>query len=218
MFKYVILLLVCLTSGCATNNLAPHKVTQADLNDNNGILVGSFSRDPKGPVYYSQTFRFKNLENGSLHQITSQPTFNMFSGKTPDDFKTPTSNGGVFIFSLPAGKYSFYNFRLYQSNGYVNQNWSSKEPFSIPFEVKPNFVNYVGEIKLSPLSSKNFLGLEVHDGGVWIISDEEGRDLEYLVNKYPEIEFDKINKTVPSEKDIFTPFVILPSELKNQKK
>ncbi len=212
MLKIVVLSLIIFVTGCATNSLAPTPVTQSDLSATQGILVGSFSRDPSGPNYYSQTFRFKNVLTDEDHRITSQPTFNMFTGKTPDDFRTPNSNGGVFVFSLPAGEYIFHNFRLYQSNGYFEQNWTSKEPYAIPFVVQPNKVNYVGEIKLIPHTGKNFFGMQIHAGGIWVINEQWDRDIEVLSRKHPEIPLEEIVNVIPNKKDIFTPLVVLPSE------
>jgi len=218
MFRLVILTLSMLLTGCATTLLAPKPISTSDLSETNGILIGSFARDPDGPTYYSQTIRYKNNETGKEHEITAQLAFNMFNGKTPDDFKTKDSHGGVFAFSLPAGEYTFYNFRLYQSNGYFHQNWTSIEPFDIPFTVKPNRVNYVGEIKLSPFTGKNLFGMRVHAGGLWLVSNQSSRDFDIMMQKYPEIRLDKVNNIVPSEKKIFTPLVILPSEIEAYRK
>jgi hypothetical protein len=206
------MLLVLFSSGCATNSLVPNPMGSSSLSDSNGILVGSFSRDPRGQKYYSQTFYFINTSTDEVHSIKSQPTFNMFTGKTPDDFKTSESNGGLFVFSLPAGKYSFNDFRLYQSNGYFEKNWSSEKPYSIPFEVHANKVNYVGEIKLMPLTGKNLFGMSVQAGGVWVISDQSNRDLKIFSTKYADIPIDNMVKVIPDSKEVFTPLVILPSE------
>ena len=212
MFRLIFLLATLLVTGCATNLLTPQPVTQADLNENRGILVGSFSRDSNAPQYYSQTFRFKSMSSGETFDITSQPTFNIFSGKTPDDFQTPESKGGIFIFSLPPGEYTFYNFRLYQSNGYVNQNWWSEEDYSIPFKVNANTVNYIGEIKLIPNLGKNLFGMKVHAGGYWEISNQKERDSALISSKHPFISMENAIDIIPEKKEVFTPLVILPSE------
>lgn len=216
MIKYIIALFVVLLLGCTTNYKTPVKVSIESLNNSNGILIGSFSRDPEGPVYASQTFYFKNSTTGILHQIKSQLKPNIISSETPDDFKTSESHGGVFIFSLPAGKYSFYDFRLHQSNGPTSKTWTSK-PYSIPFEVKPNKVNYVGEIKLSPAAENNIFGMEVLAESTWVFSEQLARDLVYLTQKHPDIPYDNIVNVIPVHKDIFTPLVILPSEKLNLK-
>ncbi len=218
MFRLVLLCFTLFTTGCVTNSLVPQPITEADLSETNGVLVGSFSRDPSGPKYYSQTFRFKNVSTGKEHSVSSQPSFNMFSGKTSDDFKLSNSHGGVFALSLPAGEYTFHNFRLYQSNGYFEQNWTSQEPYSIPFSIQANKVNYVGEIKLSPLTAKNVFGIKVQAGGVWIISDQKNRDFGVIATKHPEIPLNQVVSVIPERKEIFTPLVILPSEVKEDNK
>ena len=213
MFRLALLLAIFFVTGCATNSLTPKPVSKTDINENSGILIGSFSRDPRKPPYYSQTFRFKNVSTGEMYDIKSQATFNMFSGKTQDDFKTPNSNGGIFIFSLPSGEYTFYNFRLYQSNGSSYQNWSSNKPYSIPFKINANAVNYIGEVKLIPKMEKGFFGMQVHAGGVWEIRDQIERDTKFISLKHPFISMDSAINIVPMKKEIVTPFVILPSEI-----
>ncbi|SDM33750.1 hypothetical protein [Polaromonas sp. JS666] len=207
-------LLLCFALGaCASKHLKPDGVSASSLTSTNGILVGSFARSPDGPVYYSQTFYFKNVKTGEVHQIKAQPTFNLYTGKTPDDFSTESSAGAVFVFSLPAGPYTFHNFRLYQANGAFQQNWSSKNDYSIPFEVQPDTVNYVGEIKLDALKGRNFFGMTVPAGGVWLVSDQLGRDLEILQRTRTDIPVSNMVSVIPTRKDVFTPLVVLPSEM-----
>ena len=200
-------------AGCANKFLKPEGVTEASLTSSHGILVGSFSRNPKGKTYYSQTFYFKNIKTNEIHEIKSQPEFNIFGGKTPDDFKTEESKGGVFAFVLPAGQYIFNNFRLYQASGSFQQNWRSKEDYSIPFDIHPNATNYIGEIKLDPATGKNFFGMTVLDGGIWIISDQWKRDVELLKRLRSEIPVNNVFSVVPNKKEVFTPLVVLPNEM-----
>ncbi len=206
------LFITALVSGCASNFLKPEGVSQVSLTQDNGILVGSFARNPRASSYYSQTFYFKNLQTNKLHEIKSQQSFNIFNGKTRDDFDTKTSAGGVFAFSLPAGKYVFHNFCLYQANGMFSQNWGSKQDYAIPFEVRPNTTNYVGEIKLDPMTGKNVFGMSVQAGGVWPISDQQARDIELLRKLRPEVPLTNVVSVIPNRKDVFTPLVLLPSE------
>jgi hypothetical protein len=206
------LLFIFLISGCATNSLTPKPVTKANLNESRGILVGSFSRDPERADYHSQTFFFKNASTGERYTIKSQTKFNLLKGRTTDDFETEDSEGGVFVFSLPAGKYIFYDFYLFLEAGQFSKSWRPKEPFAIPFIVQPSKVNYVGEFKLSQHTGKNFFGMSVLAGGVWLVSDQNQRDISIFSEKYPDIPIENLTKTIPSQKDVFTHLVILPSE------
>lgn len=205
-------LISILASGCASNLLKPDGVSQASLTADSGILIGSFARNPDAPSYYSQTFFFKSVKTSKVHEIKSQQSFNIFSGKTRDDFDTDTSAGGVFAFSLPAGQYVFHNFRLYQARGMYAQNWGSKQDYAIPFEVVPNATSYVGEIKLDPMTGKNIFGMSVQAGGVWLISDQRVRDVALLKKLRPEVSMTNVVSVIPERKDVFTPLVILPLE------
>jgi hypothetical protein len=204
---------LALLTGCANNHLKRDTIANAGLTPTTGILIGSFARNPAAQAYYSQTFYFKDVKTNEVREIKSQPTFNIFSGKTPDDFNTEESNGGVFAFNLPAGQYVFFNFRLYQANGFSQQNWRSKEDYSIPFEVRPNTANYVGEIKLNPVTGKNIFGMSIQAGGTWSISNQMTRDVSILKRTRPEVVLDSIVSVIPDRKDAFTPLVVLPKEL-----
>ena len=220
------LLLILVTSvlftGCASKLLRPDGVSPSSLTTENGTLVGTFARNPNERAYYSQTFYFKNIKTGEKKEIKSQQTFNIFNGKTADDFTTTTSVGGIFIFSLPAGQYTFTNFRLYQSQGYSYQNWFAKEDFSIPFEVKAGATNYVGEIRLEQMKGKNFFGMTVQAGGIWFISDQQTRDIGLIKEIRLDIPVDQVVSVVPKIKEKFTPLVVLSGEeeeyLQNQQK
>lgn len=202
-----------LLSGCANTHLKRDAISSTSLTPTTGILIGSFARSAAARPYYSQTFYFKDTKTNEVHEIKSQPTFNLFTGKTPDDFKSKEGNGAVFVFNLPAGQYTFFNFRLYQANGVSQQNWSSKEDYSIPFVVHPNTANYVGEIRLDPLTGKNIFGMSVHAGGTWTISNQMARDVAILKQTRPEVPLENIASVIPDRKDIFTPLVVIPKEL-----
>ncbi|MDF1818222.1 MAG: hypothetical protein P1U54_06260 [Immundisolibacteraceae bacterium] len=212
MFKITLLLVTLTVTGCATNSLIPQPITATDLNENNGILIGSFARDPAAHSYHSQTFQFKNISTGETYDIKSQPKVNILAIGTPDDFQTLESKGGIFIFSLPPGQYTFYNFRLFHSNGYVNKNWWSETDYSIPFKVSANTVNYIGEIKLIPITGENLFGLTMHSGGYWEISNQKKRDKRIIIKKYPFISMENSIDIIPNKMEVFTPWVILPPE------
>lgn len=211
LFSLVAMLLLV---GCANKLLGPEAVSKTTLSDTTGLLIGSFARNPEERSFYMQSFVFRNKATGEVHRIASQQSFNIFNGKTSDDFETETSEGGLFVFALPAGEYEFYNFSLYDAHGYGSTTFFSKEDYSIPFHVEANAANYVGEIRLEQVMGKNFFGLSVHAGGFWILSDERKRDLALMKEQHPEVPLQWVLDAIPQRKDIFTPLVILPSEVK----
>ena len=214
MFKRLLLgLIVLMLEGCASQLLKPEQLGKGQLQGNNSVLVGSFSRNPKGPPYYSQTFMFRNVETNKIYRIQSQQEFNLFSGKTPDEFKTENNSGSTFVFQLPAGKYVLYNFSLYRPYGYFYFYHSSKTDFAIPFVVQPNKVNYLGELKLES-EGKKFLGMSIPAGGIWIISNQIDRDIPLIKATMPNLPLENVVSVIPATKEIFTPLVVLPAELK----
>lgn len=205
-------LAIVLLSGCASKLLKPEPITRDVLTQSQGVLIGSFSRNPNAPRYYSQTVFFKNLDTNEKHEIKSQQEFNIFSGKTKDEFKEGVNAGSTFALTLPAGRYVLYNFNLYRPTGVGYTYYSSKTDFAIPFDVHPNSVNYLGELKLEGASGKNFFGMSVPAGGIWIISDKQERDVLLLKTALPQLPLESIKSVIPTKKDIFTPLVVLPTE------
>jgi len=210
--KIIPFLIFTFLSGCASNLLKPEQISKNDLNNSNAILIGSFSRNPSAPVYYSQTFFFKNLDTNEKYEIKSQQEFNIFTGKTADEFNDSQNAGSTFALKLPAGHYVLYNFVLFQSSGMSHTYYSSKTDFAIPFEVHPNHANYIGELKLEGATGRNFFGMKVPAGGIWVISDKQNRDVALLKASMPQMPLDEIISVIPTKKDVFTPLIVLPSE------
>lgn len=208
----LIVLTIFILAACASKNLKPEPVTKDHLSGGNAVLIGSFSRNPSAPAYYSQTFFFRNVETNKTHEIKSQQEFNIFSGKTPDEFNTAQNAGATFVFQLPAGKYLLYNFSLYRPTGVGYTYYSSKADFAIPFEVNPNKVNYLGELKLEGATGKSFFGRSVPAGGIWIISNQKERDIHILKTTMPGFPLEDVISVIPTKKEIFTPLVVLPNE------
>ena len=212
-----ILMTLFLIASCAIYRYqGPKRVTSADLNSTHGILMGTFSRDSKQSNYMSQAFYFKNVKTDKHYEVKSSVSWGFLTNEMKDDFNTPDSHGDLFTFSLPAGDYVLFNFNLFNSNGYFHQSWGSKKDFAIPFTVEANKVNYLGEIQLMAFLGENLLGIKVPNGGIWVIRDKSERDLALAEKKLTKVPLDYVNNVVPQRKDIFTPLVLLPSELKQK--
>lgn len=210
--KLLLACIIVLLAGCASKILKPEPLTKENLSGNNAVLIGSFARNPEAPAYYSQTFYFRNVETKKVHEIKSQQEFNIFTGKTPDEFSTDNDAGATFAFRLPAGKYVLYNFSLYRPAGYFYSYYFSKADFAIPFDVYPNKANYLGQLKLEGATGKNLFHMSVPAGGIWVISDQRERDLQLLRSTMPSLPLDDVVSVIPTKKEIFTPLVILPNE------
>lgn len=191
----------------------PSKDLKEHLDQNQVVLFGSFTRKTMWLEFNYQSFYFENIETGARYNIHGQFESGLFSfsTRTPDDFTSTTANGAVFMFVLPAGKYRFNNFYLSDSMGNTVTYVSPGAPYSIPFEVLPNTANYIGEIRITPLKGKNLFGGQEVTGGIWHIINKKVRDAEILKKKFPDIPVDSISVIIPTEQEIPSPNIVLPS-------
>lgn len=203
--RILFLLIFVFITGCATHSLVPEQIRREQIDSNTAIIIGSLSRDASRLSPNDYKFIFKNIENNKAYQIDAQPVFNIFSMYTPDDFNEDNKKGGVFIYKVPAGHYTFTSFGIY--DGYIHH--PTKE-YSIPFEAKGGRLNYVGEIKLTLArferrSSPNF-GNEPY----WEISDQRQRDLPIIFKKLGFSIPERVTVEIPKRMEIETKLVKLP--------
>ena len=143
----------------------PHYTPDA----NDGFLIGSFVyevRDKKTRELLAKQVEklhnigisfnviFRGTENRKLYcnVIDSEKKFFELA-KIRTDFDIPGGKGQFFLVPLPAGKYVFSHWKAYVGQ-YSTFPSSSQEPYSIPFEIKPNEVVYAGQTKAVIFFSK----------------------------------------------------------------
>lgn len=194
-FFWVSIALIFL-AGCNSMPTSQDNLPSTQLQENEGMVFGTFSRNHRQFEYHSQYFYFKNTNTQKEYMIKSRSE-NFMIGKAPVDIESPKSKGVMFTFNLPAGDYHFYNFRLYHSTGMYHADFFSKEDYSIPFKVLPHKATYVGDIKLIPLLAKNFLGLPIPKGGRWEIRNEKVRDISKFVDKFPNVDWSGNTSAIP---------------------
>ena len=81
--------------------------------------------------------------------------------------------GIVKILELPAGKYELFTWDLFYNLGLVQSTTKPKREFSMPFEVKPDTINYIGQLLVNQ--------------GILYISDKSERDIKILLKSYPSL-------------------------------
>ncbi|MDF1821548.1 MAG: hypothetical protein P1U64_08245 [Alcanivoracaceae bacterium] len=196
-------------AGCASAPLVPDVLPEDVPNAETGYIAGSFSREYNAVHYYSNNFLFRNIASEETYRLESNPPAggDLFSGYR-DDFSSYDYKGAAFLIPLPVGEYEFYNFFL---NGGAN-HFSAREDYSIPFEVLPNAITYLGEVKLVPQRARNTFGIFIPWGGIWVLSDKQERDMQLLLEKFPELDAGAFVKRIPDEERIEAPLVFLPSE------
>lgn len=131
---------------------------------------------------------------------------NMFYAQKPD-YANSAEQGVVLIQSLPPGDYEIFNFDIFFNAGTVQTNFSSREPFSIPFTVKAGETTYLGNYQANRISGKNILGLPVASGAVFTVTSRLEDDLRIARGKDGMVRADGQDAT-PSPRRIGNPFFI----------
>ncbi len=158
-------------SGCATSkNQITAERPLSSFPDSNGVITGSFLSDE---TRYTRVFYFRSMDGNGIDQsIAYSP-----------HWAIPTDDS-LFAFSLPPGRYEFYDFRLAAGN---NVYWTAADEFSIPFTVEQGETAYLGEIRTIPLRGKNLFGITVPAGGYFEIGDLFKRDIPNLQSQFPDV-------------------------------
>ncbi|MGE0386286.1 MAG: hypothetical protein AB7Q97_16285 [Gammaproteobacteria bacterium] len=190
MNRLVFLVFAAWLAGCTASG--PARVKNVDAiasGSGSGLIVGSFSRAPRGPKYSYYSFYYREVgterAKGSLRASRSQ--VGLGEEEFKDDFREIDAEGAIFSIELAPGSYEFFQYELYVGNGYFSSTWRSKKDFSIRFDVTPGGIIYIGEILLEPVTGRNLFGLEVPDGGTWSLRNKAERDLPLLLDLYPSL-------------------------------
>lgn len=94
--------------------------------------------------------------------------------------------GKIHVVQLPPGKCVFHNFRASASNGTVTTSWRSSTTMNIPFSVKANAFEYVGNFDMNWSPNK----------GVATFNDFYDRDLTVIRKQNPALLGREVEKSV----------------------
>lgn len=167
MFRFLVSFCAAFLVGCASTTQMPSDYEGADA----GKVILGLGAMNGGAAYSSYDLRFRRIDGAqteSVGRFTFLPN-NVFSSKKPD-YQNSQETGVVLVKSLPAGKYEIFNFNIFLNMGMTQTNFSSKEPFSIPFTVKAGQVTYLGNYQANKLTAKNTFGMEIPSGAAFAIS------------------------------------------------
>lgn len=190
----IMVLSIFILSGCATNNIA--KTYSFDKPNQNGIIIGSLTRtkSPKGyqllsalvskiKVYYCE------IESKKCSYIEMDPL--MLGILYPSDFNG--IDGKLFVIELKPGNYRFNTWNAMQGgHTYITPN----NQFSLPFKVKKNEINYIGELNLDFIFVKNIFGMGIVSDADFTVKDSFDRDIKIIKKEYQNINVEKINQIV----------------------
>ncbi len=175
--------LMLVFTGCARKT-AIEKPTNENMK-NSALVIGSFSRNVGKAYFRGSSFivysndtkkLYKSIFNIGKEDLTSLNNPFIFE----DDFKYENSNGSIFSFSLPEGKYILANYSV--SLGGPNAVYGSYYKY---LDVKKGDIIYIGDLKYEPTATKRhrISNIDMPLGAKCTISNQLDRDMN-VFNKY----------------------------------
>ena len=203
LMRVLALVLICLTNAACATQIPRYEGPDA------GYAVASIAAK-SGTEYSSYRLMFR-ARGGQQTQEFVWLQNNMFSSDKPD-FATASESGEVNAIKLAPGEYELYSFSVYQ-NGYpVETTYGPREPFSIPFTVRPQQATYLGEYLAIATYGENFFGMTVKGGPIFVVSNQQARDIAITKTEEPSIK--EFQAAVPGANILHPPlFAAAPSGL-----
>src|SRR6266704_2464362 len=132
MHRVLLLLISALLTACASVQRVPTDYSGADAGK---VVLGIGAA--AGTSYSSYSLLFRPTDRTALsndqREIGRFVFFqtNMLYAQKPD-YSSEVERGVVLVNSLPPGKYEVFNFNIFFNSGTVQNNYSSRDPFSMP--------------------------------------------------------------------------------------
>lgn len=170
--RVLLLFLTAALAGCASQAGIAYKGPDAGR-----VVVGIGATNDTSYSFYM--LKYRQAGSPSKKALSGNFTFfqtNLFAPRPPD-YENAKESGVVIVDSLPPGRYEVFDYSIYQNTGTMERTYSSREPFSIPFEVKPGVTTYLGNYRAKAITGKNVFGITVDGGANFLVSDSSERDL-----------------------------------------
>jgi hypothetical protein len=190
--------LLALQVGCASR--LPTDYREADAG---GAVIG-IGADLQ--THYQQyTFRFRRLADTPGETSKAEGTF-VYNARDlllrrQGDYRDNLEAGTVVAHSMPPGRYEIFNVAIYMNAGTFERTFSSRSPFSIPFEISPGKTTYLGNYQARMFRAPNVFGIQIPAGATFKITDRRERDVEIARKKVPSLPPQVENRT-PSASSI----------------
>lgn len=185
-----LLLSAALLGGCATVPELNTSYSGADA----GQVVASINNN--ATAYSNMELRLRAVPGTGDRQKDPvgrlQYRMGMFTSTEPEVWEG-RAHGVVAVASLPPGRYEIFNYEMVQT-GLVEITVRSREPLSIPFEVRAGQTVYLGAYEVS--LRRNRLGLPDPFLPVIRIRDRFDRDMRVATQKGAK-EANAVNATPP---------------------
>ncbi len=120
-------------------------------------------------------------------------------------YKSADEAGIVEIAALPAGQYALVNF--FVTDLIPLMVYGSPQDFSIPFEIKPGQVVYLGNYQANRIRKTNFHG-PAKSGAFFIVEDRSAKDLAIAKTIVTSLPTENAWDATPEVKQVNNPFLI----------
>lgn len=208
MSKILTLFAVIMLSACGSMPDVRNEYQGADAGR---IAIGIGASANTHYSSYSLKFRKLGDKEGESNRFVYFQ-HNEFSAQKRD-YDTAEENGVVQSFRLPPGDYEIFNFDVFLNGGMVQKNFASRNEFSIPFRVRANETTYLGNYQANLSMGKNFFGMSMPAGSVFVVTNREKADLELVKKRLPNVSFGTISNAAPTAKSIANPFFVEANEI-----
>lgn len=162
--------------GCATSS-SPASWSSLPA-DQQATLFGTFLIDLSQRTRLTRfQLYYRNIETNERAMLSI--TADLDNGD-PGLYRRGEVIGNLFDLTLPPGRYEFNGFRMVAAGPLGSSEWRQRAPLSLPFQVHPASLNYVGAITAHTLVGRNIFGLPIPAGGYFVFQDQLERDLSLL--------------------------------------
>jgi hypothetical protein len=120
-------------------------------------------------------------------------------------YKTSDEAGIVEIAALPAGQYELVNFIV--TNYIPLMVYGSPQDFSIPFEIKPGQVVYLGNYQANRIRKTNYHG-PATSGAFFNVEDRFAKDMAIAKTLLTSLPIENARDATPDVKQVNNPFLI----------
>lgn len=207
MSKILLLLAALMLSACGS---IPDVRNEYQGPDAGRIAIGIGASANTHYSSYSLNFRKLGDRDGDSNRFVYFQ-LNEFSAQKRD-YDNAEENGVVQSFRLPPGDYEIFNFDVFLNGGTVQKNFRSRKEFSIPFKVRSNETTYLGNYQANLVMGKNFFGMSMAAGAVFVVTDREKADIELVKKRIPNVLIGPISNATPTAKSIANPFFVEANE------
>jgi hypothetical protein len=199
MRSILFILLLTLMSSCAAR--IPMNYSGTDVGY---AVIGIGAKSSTNYDHYQFKFRLVDEKRRGWFAYSPLSIKNLFR-RNIKGYNSADEAGIVEIAALPAGQYELVNFTVL--NYVPLMGYGSPQDFSIPFEIRPGQVVYLGNYQANRIRKTNFHG-PARSGAFFIVEDRFAKDLAIAKTLDRLLPIENARDATPDVKRVNNPFLI----------